>query len=106
MYVCTTAPADGAGSDAGRSRARLTAAEPKKEVAAREIEGLRARASDTAALAGESSGMRREEADEAEDENENQNKNENEDEDENRQEDEDKQEDEEENEEAEDEELR
>ena len=54
----TTAPADGAESDAGRSRARLTAAELTKEVAASELEGLRAQASDDAALAGESLGMR------------------------------------------------
>ena len=53
-----TAPADGAESDAGRSRARLTAAELTKEVTADDLEGLRAQALDEAALAGESSGMR------------------------------------------------
>ena len=55
----TTGPADDAGSDAKRSRARLTAAELMKEVAARELEGLRAWALDVAALAGETLGTRR-----------------------------------------------
>ena len=50
-----TALADGAESGAGMSRARFTAAELTKEVATRELEGLRARGTDAATLLGESS---------------------------------------------------
>ena len=42
-------------SDAGRSRARLTAAELTNEVMARELKGLRARESDAASFLGERS---------------------------------------------------
>ena len=46
-------PAKGVESNAGRPQLRLTAVELTKEVAARDLERLWARASDTAALLGE-----------------------------------------------------